>query len=241
MRPIDISRKLNVSTTTLRNYEDFGMIPNVARTASGYRVYTEEHFAYFTCIREMLAGFSLTHISKILKEVMAKKINSALWMANHAQAELHREKIISKKISLNLLHKAGRPISTKQELMTINDVSRETGIPVTTIRYWDKVGLISAHRCAGNNYRMFTAEHIRQALVIYALKLSFYANGQKHYIENIKEDLKGFDYNDKSKIKEMTKGIEQYLDQANRDQIKGISALYRLCVQVEANSFDTQI
>ncbi|MDD3172340.1 MAG: MerR family DNA-binding transcriptional regulator [Herbinix sp.] len=241
MRPIDISRRLNISTTTLRNYEDMDMIPNVTRTASGYRIYSEEHFAYFICIREMLGGFRLAFISKVLKEVIAKKINSALWMVNQTQAELNREKIISKKISLNLLCKAVRPISTRQERLTINDVSRESGIPVTTIRYWDKIGLLSAKRCVGNNYRIFTSEHIRQALIIYALKLSFHANGQKHYIDKIKEGLVDFDYNDKSKIKDMTKGIEQYLDQTNRDQIRGISALYRLCVQVESNHFDNQI
>lgn len=41
-RPIDIARKLNVSTTTLRNYEELGLIPPVSRSASGYRVFTEE-------------------------------------------------------------------------------------------------------------------------------------------------------------------------------------------------------
>lgn len=157
-----------------------------------------------------------------------------LWMANRSLSELNREKSISEKVSSNLLHRVERTIGTKQELLTINDVSCETGIPVTTIRYWDKIGLISAARCAGNNYRMFDAEHVRQALIIYALKLSFLANGEKHYIQKIKEDLKRFDCSDKDKIKEMIKGIEKYLDQENKDQIKGICALYRLCVQVES-------
>jgi len=95
MRPIDIARKLNVSTTTLRNYEEFGLIPPVSRTASGYRIYTEEHIAYFQCIREMLAGYGLIQILNFLKEIMAKKIDSALWMANRTQAALQQEKVIA--------------------------------------------------------------------------------------------------------------------------------------------------
>ncbi|MCC6170382.1 MAG: MerR family DNA-binding transcriptional regulator [Caldilineaceae bacterium] len=241
VRPIDIARKLDVSAAALRNYEDCGMIPKVARSASGHRVYTEEHFAYFVCIREMLVGFTLTHTVKILREVMARKIDSALWLVNDAQAELHQQRIIFNNISWKLLHRVGTPIDVKLAALTINDVSRETGIPVATIRHWDRVGLLSAHRCGGNSYRMYTAEHIRQALTIYALKLSLCATGEKHCIDNIKEGIQQFDYDDQSKIHEMTKGIEQYLDQTNRDQIKGISALYRLCVQVDTHHFEDQI
>src|SRR5688572_8562964 len=104
-RPIDIARKLKVSTTTLRTYAELGMTPPVSRSAAGYRIFTEEHVAYFVCIREMLTAFSLTHITKILKLVIANQIDTALWMANKAQADLHQEKIISEKMILNLLHK----------------------------------------------------------------------------------------------------------------------------------------
>lgn len=253
-RPIDIARKLGISTTTLRTYEELDLIPTVSRSASGYRVYTEEHIAYFICVREMMGGFSLTDISKILKEVMEKKINSALWMANKAQADLHQEKIISRKIILNLgcigeqeakhptsLCIGEMPINAKQEMLTINDVSRETGVPTTTIRYWDKVGLLSVERCKSNNYRMFTTEHIRQILTIYALKFSVYANRQKHSINRIKEELKEFNYEDRNRITSMINDIEQYLDNVNRAQISSISALYHLCIQQEKNHFDNQI
>jgi len=111
-------------------------------------------------------------------------------------------------------------------------------VPVTTIRYWDKVGLISAQRCKANQYRKFTAEHIRQVLTIYALKISARTYGQRHYIERVKEDLKGFDYHDRSRITAMINNIGNYLAQLNRNQIKSISALYRLCVQVELNNFE---
>ncbi len=237
-RPIDIARKLHISTTTLRNYEALGLIPPVSRSTSGYRVFTDEHIAYFICIREMLAGFRLARISKILKEVMARKIDSALWMVNKAQADLQQERIISEKIVQNLLHKNSSLIATDHEFRTINDVSRETGIPATTIRYWDRVGLITIERHAENNYRMFTAKHVRQILTIYALKLSGYPDGLLYSVERAKQELKEFDYSDRNRIIAMTDAMQQQLDQANRLQVKGIAALYHLCVQVETNHFD---
>jgi len=172
---------------------------------------------------------------------MAKKIDAALWIAGKAQADLHGEKLIAEKIVQNLLHKNGQQRGTSRKDLTIHDVSRETGVPATTIRYWDKVGLISAGRSAENNYRLFSAEHVKRILTIYALKFSVYAGHQKHSIERIREDLKKFDYNDRNRIAAMTSGIGQYLNQVNRALIKGISALYHLCRQVEANQFDKLI
>lgn len=241
VRPVDIARKLGISTTTLRTYEQMGLIPSVSRSASGYRNYTAEHIAYFVCIREMLPGFNLTIISEALKEVMAQRIGSACWIVNKAQADLRQEKIISEKIIKHLYHGEGFQTARSQNMLTINDISRETGVPATTIRYWDKVGLISARRCTENNYRMFTSEHIRQVLTIYALKLSAVTNRHKYFVDQVKEKMKDFDYDDRDRIKALASDIERNLGKINRLQIRGIAALHHLCVQVETRSFDSPI
>jgi DNA-binding transcriptional MerR regulator len=246
IRPIDIARKLGISTTTLRKYEEFDLVPPVSRSSSGYRVYTNEHIAYFICVKEMMAGFDLSQIAKILKEVMAKKTDIALWMANKAQADLQQEKKIFEKIVSNLGCIGDQKVKqlilkTNHKLLTINDVSRETGVPATTIRHWDKVGLISSQRCTENNYRMFSSEHIKQILTIYALKLAFQAKHHKHFINLIKEELKEFGYNDKNRILGMKYDIENYLNKVNRAQISSIAALYYLCIQVDRNHFENYI
>ena len=241
MRPIDIARKLKISTTTLRSYEELGLLPPVVRYASGYRNYTDEHIAYFVCIREMLPGFTLVRIAQMLKEVMATRIEAALWLANKAQAELRQEKNISEKIMLHLIQKNEISVGTEAELFTINEVSLETGVPASTIRYWDKVGLIAVERATENNYRLFTAKHIRQILIIYALKFSLESIDHKYSVDKVKEELKGFDYNDKNRIITLASDIERHLAIINRAQIKAIAALYQLCLQVEANQFDTLI
>ncbi len=243
MRPIDIARKLGISTTTLRKYEELGLIPAVPRSASGYRIYTQEHFAYFICIREMLGAFELSQISGIMKKVLAKETDAALWRVNKAQADLHQEKLISEKIILNLglLERQEEKYpaeDTAPVLMTINAVSRETGVPATTIRYWDKIGLISSQRGRENNYRMFTPGHIKQILTIYALKFTFQAKGQKHFVNLIREELKEFDLDDKDRLSSMKKDIEKYLNRMNRAQISSITSLYRLCLQVDSGTWN---
>jgi DNA-binding transcriptional MerR regulator len=240
MRPIDIARRLGISTTTLRKYEEMGLVPPVSRSLSGYRNYTGEHFAYFICIREMLPGFNLTIITEVLKKVMEQKIDAAYWIVNKAQVDLRQEKIISENILKHLFHRKGFKTKCKKDLLTIHEISQETGVSVTTIRYWDKVGLISAQRIE-NNYRVFTSDHVRQVLAIYALKLSAMNNRHRYFIDQVKKEIKDFNYNDQSKIKEMVNGIMRYLDKVNGLQIKGIAALYHLCVQVETKSFHDTI
>jgi DNA-binding transcriptional MerR regulator len=240
MRPIDIARRLGISTTTSRKYEEMGLVPPVSRSLSGYRNYTGEHFAYFICIREMLPGFNLTIIAEVLKKVMEQKIDAAYWIVNKAQVDLRQEKIISENIIKHLLYRKDFKMKSKKNSFTIHDISRETGVPVTTIRYWDKVGLISAQRIE-NNYRVFTPDHVRQVLAIYALKLSAMNNRHRYFVDQVKEEIKDFNYHDRSKIKEMVNGIRLYLDKVNGLQIKGIAALYHLCVQVETKSFHDTI
>ncbi|HEX3048312.1 MAG TPA: MerR family DNA-binding transcriptional regulator, partial [Bacillota bacterium] len=84
MRPVDIARRLGISTTTLRKYEEMGLVPPASRSWSGYRNYTGEHLAYFICIREMLPGFNLTIITEVLQNVMDQKMDAAYWIVNKA-------------------------------------------------------------------------------------------------------------------------------------------------------------
>ena len=238
IRPIDIARKLGISTTTLRTYEEMGLVPPALRSKAGYRIYTEEHAAYFACIREMLPGFGTTTTADILKQVIAGKIDAAYRTVNKAQADLRQQKNISKNIIKHLYDNHKSQKSAKQATFTIHEISRETGVPITTIRYWDKVGLISANRCPENNYRVFTYEHVRQVLAISALKLSAINTRYKYFVDKVKEEMKNFDYEDKDRILEISKDINKNLDKFNALQIRGIAALHHLCRQVEARSFD---
>ena len=235
MRPIDIARKLKISTATFRHYEEFGIIPPVMRSPNGYRIYTDEHMAYFICIREMIHGFTLSEIAKMLKLVLENQHDEALWIANKAQAILQNDKFVCEQIKLRFLQKKKDTV-TKE--FTIDTVSKITGIIPSTIRYWDKIGLISASRCADNNYRTFTQTHIDEILMIQALKLAMRARGEKYAVEQIRSEMCGLSFTDTGKISAIITSIERHLAQLNRVQIQGVYALYRLCTQIEENRYD---
>jgi Cd(II)/Pb(II)-responsive transcriptional regulator len=43
--------------------------------------------------------------------------------------------------------------------MKIGDLSRRTGTPVQTIRFYERAGLLAATARAGNNYRVYSEDH----------------------------------------------------------------------------------
>ena len=232
MRPIDIARKLNISTSSLRHYEDWGMIPKVERSASGYRIYTDEHVAYFECIRGMAEGFGISLIAEVLKKVMLKDVDSAFWIVNEAQSNLHKEKLIAEKTmqSIKDLIDPNLESNCERDYLTITGVSKETGIPVTTIRHWEKVGLISTPRNDENGYRLFNKNHIRQILVIHALKSSMYS--YIYSLDGIKEIIQDLDFNDTDKLNIIANDFHKHLNQINSNQIRGIYQLYSLCMKL---------
>lgn len=232
IRPIDIARKLNISTSTLRHYEDWGMIPPVQRSAAGYRIYTEEHIAYFECIRAMSDGFGIWLTAKITKIIQAKDVNSAFWLVNEAQSSLHKEKLIAEKTMKSLIQQSTSCSSSKKnrDYLTINEISKETGIPVTTIRHWEKVGLLLIPRDSSNKYRLFNKNHIRQILVIHALKTSVYSS--TYSLEGIKEIIQALDYNDIEKASKIAKDFQEHLNQINSHQMHGVHCLYELCKKI---------
>ncbi|ERI91911.1 transcriptional regulator, MerR family [Clostridiales bacterium oral taxon 876 str. F0540] len=228
-RPIDIARKLNISTSTLRIYEDMGVVPTVKRTDTGYRIFTQIHLDYLTCIRKMVKGYSLEFSGELLKEHMKGNTNKALWMITKSQADLYAEKIRLGKVGQNLIKNLDYKSDNvrKDNLMTINEISKITHVSATTIRYWETIGLVSSVRGEGNNYRLFDEDQVRVILIIHALKYSLKMKYNYYNMEMLKKELKEFIYNEKN-TRDLIENINIYLDKVNLEMIKAISAFYEL-------------
>lgn len=160
---------------------------------------------------------------------MVKDADSAFWLVNEAQSGLHNEKLISEK-TMQSIKEAKVPLlksNDKRDYLTINEISKETGIPATTIRHWEKVGLIAMPRNEENKYRLFNKNHIRQILVIHALKTSMYS--YTYSLDGIKEIIQELDFNDTEKLNKIANDFQKHLDQINRYQVRGVYQLYSLC------------
>ena len=225
MKPIEIAKKLNISTSALRHYESWGIIPPVERAPNGYRIYTEEHFAYFSCIRAMAPGFGFKLTSNVLKKVLSKEVDEAFWLVNEAQSSLFDDKRTAEKTIqvLGTEELQGLDNIHKGIWMTIGEVSAQTNIPSSAIRHWELTGLISPDRDQDNGYRKFNHALVRKILMIRTLRSADYS------LEIIKEVLTELDHHNVKNARKVAQESLDYLNHINRNQIQGVHYLYNVC------------
>lgn len=225
IRPIEIARKLGISTSALRHYESWGIVPPAARTASGYRIYTEEHAAYFECIRAMFPGFGVDVTKKVMKKLQEKELDEALWIINEVQARLHHDKTLAERTIRILETEQLEDADThgRKDKMTIGEVAAETGVEATAIRHWEKEGVITLPRDEGNGYRTFNRALVRQILIIRILRSANYP------LEVIKVVLQELQHHQVHNARRLFKETLVYLNYLNHHQIRGVHYVYRLC------------
>lgn len=183
--PTLIAKQLNVSTTTLRRYEDQGLIPDVPRTASNRRCYTSIHVQAFITIRALLQGYEIPVVYEVMRKIKGQQMESALWAINQEQ---HNTQVEKERLEEVLRMFRDVDLSKYKDLtvsdsMTIGEVAQMAGVNPSAIRHWEQEGLISSNRNKDNGYRVFTSTELRKIILISSLRKTVY------YIENMKQLL----------------------------------------------------
>lgn len=227
IRPVDIARKLNISTSSLRSYEARGIVPPTERLSTGYRVYTEEHVAYFECIVAMSPGFGMEITSTVLKKLQQKELDSALWIINKAQAANHENKVITEK-AIKYLDNMVDEQAMIEKCMTIGEASIETQVSTSALRYWEKEDFIASKRDEANNYRWFDMIQIIKILLMKTTQNAVYS----HEIIKLKKAIKNLNPRDLQGLRKMVNDIQKSLNKRNQEQLHGLFYLYRLCKMI---------
>ncbi|PEQ75549.1 MerR family transcriptional regulator [Bacillus cereus] len=221
--PKQIANVLNVSTTTLRRYEEPNLIPVVPRTESNHRFYTSIHFQAFITIRALLKGYDIPIVYKVMRMIKNVKFEEALWLINEQQFNVQVEKKRVEEI-LNMIQNADFTKYKNVELnerMSIGEAANIAGVNTSAIRHWEHEGLVHSERNKENGYRMFPISELRKILVISSLRKTVY------YIENMKsllDDLETLDYG------KIERSFQLALENLNNQlllQFKGIEELMK--------------
>ncbi|MBP1989721.1 TioE family transcriptional regulator [Paenibacillus eucommiae] len=228
-KPIEIARELQISTSALRHYESWGVVPAPARAANGYRLYTKVHVAYFRCLRAMFPGFGVPITCEVLLHIQKADIDTAFWLVNKEQSNLQHEKVVADQ-TLALLQDPDLPLIANKKLknnMTIGEVAALTDVQASAIRHWEKEGLLLPGRDPENGYRVFTSMHVRQILLIRTLRRTVY------FLENMKEIVQAVEHQNIEQAKKVTEQALLSIHQRNRMQFYGVHQLVLLCKEVE--------
>lgn len=219
--PKQIAANLKISTTTLRRYEEQGLIPKVQRTKSNHRIYEPIHLQAFIAIRALLQGHEIPVVYEVMRMIKNGSFEKALWLINEQQYHIQVEKKRVEEI-LFMIQKADfityKNIKLK-DWMSIGEAAELAGINTSAIRHWEAEGLIHSERKKENGYRMFTVSELRKILVISSLRKTVY------YIENMKELLNEIDTPGHEKIEHSFQLALKNLGNKLMLQFKGITEL----------------
>ncbi len=224
-KPVEIAKQLQISTSALRHYESWGVVPAPERAPNGYRLYTDAHLAYFRCLRAMFPGFGVKATCDVLRMIQDGRTDEAFWKVNQEQALLQQEKQAADQ-TLELLHplESAPAIHPKtKKSMTIGEVARLAGVAASAIRHWEKEGLLAPDRDPENGYRVFTPQHLRKILLIRTLRSTIY------FLKSMKDIVRALDHQSLEHAKKVTEEAIRSIDERNRNQLRGIHRLIELC------------
>ncbi|TDQ43014.1 MerR family transcriptional regulator [Aureibacillus halotolerans] len=224
IRPIEIARKLGITTSALRHYESWGIVPPAKRLPNGYRVYTEVHEAYFTCLRTLLPGFGMDVAKEMLLHVRAGELTAALWALNESQAALAEDKRFAERtihlLETDVLHHL--EANDQKQWGSIGEVAEDTGVATSAIRHWEREGLLELPRNEENGYRIIENTHVRKILLIRTLRLT----GQP--LATIQHLLSEVDVDHIENASKIARESILFLDRMILHQLKGSAAVLAL-------------
>jgi DNA-binding transcriptional MerR regulator len=182
LRTSDLARAVGIHPNTVRLYVDWGLIPPVERSPSGYRRFTQKHLDCLRLARLIYAteypGRDLRASSnEIIQHVVADNWTGALEKAHEHLASVKAE-LKHADTAANLLEHWAQNIAGKSDgdPLAISEVSKLLGVSHDVIRNWERNGLISIRRNSHNNYRLFDKKDIERLRIIRMLSHAGYSH-----------------------------------------------------------------
>ncbi|MFE1247532.1 TioE family transcriptional regulator [Streptomyces sp. NPDC058735] len=176
LRPVDLARLAGVSTQQIRNYEEAGVLPPAARTASGYRVFGDVHRRALLAYRTLLRGHGPVTATAIMRRVHEGDVAGALALLDAAHAAVHEERVslraAGEALELLALHPPA-PLPRSGGLR-IGEVAALLGVRTSALRVWEGAGLLAPGRERGTGYRLYEPADVRDARLVHTLRRSHY-------------------------------------------------------------------
>ena len=183
LRTSDLARAVGVHPNTVRRYADWGLIPQVERSPSGYRLFTQRHLDCLRLARMIYAapypgrGFRALG-NQIIQYAVVDEWQGALKKAHEhllaVDAELEHANQAANLLERWAQHRAAD--SDDDAPLAIGEVSKLLGVSLDIIRNSERNGLITVPRNADNNYRLFRKMDIERLRIIRMLSHAGYSH-----------------------------------------------------------------
>ena len=180
-RTTDLAKAAGTHPNTVRLYEQWGLLPPVQRSPSGYRLFTQAHLDQMCLARLVLhggwPGKSIRQSAlALVKHAATGDLGGALEMAYQHLALVQAEQARAEAAAHFLERWAnGMPADTAGHRMHIGDAARHLGTTIDALRNWERNGLLDVPREAHTGYRLYGPQELGRCRVIRMLLMSGYS------------------------------------------------------------------
>lgn len=176
LRTADVAGRAGYSVQQVRNLERDGVLPPVARSAAGYRMYGEIHLRSALAYRALAAATGPVEAKRIVRAVHQVPIADVLALIDAAHARLDRERT-----DLRLAKEAAAAISAEpledvrpSDSLSVSELAAALGVRPSTLRHWDAEGLAVPDRVAPRETRRYSPAQTRDARMVHQLRSAGY-------------------------------------------------------------------
>jgi len=179
LRTSNIAKAVGVHPNTVRLYEEWGFLPPIPRSASGYRQFTEAHLDQMRLARTALhGGWSGQKIRRsaaaLVRQAASGDLGGALEQAYHHLVLVQAERAQAE-AAAELLERWAQGADATAESLRIGEAAKLLDVTADMLRNWERNGLIEVPRNPRNRYRRYGATEIGRLRVIRMLSRAGYS------------------------------------------------------------------
>lgn len=156
----EVAYIIGIHPNTVRLYEKLELIPKPERLPNGYRVFTDFHIEQCRLVRiafqiEILQNGLRKKITKMIKASAKGDFEAAISLINEYIEQVERERNNAEEAIEIVKQLISGCKQTYTQSLKRNEVSKELGISMDTLRNWEMNGLLTVKR-KENGYRVYT-------------------------------------------------------------------------------------
>lgn len=199
-RTAEIATASGYSVQQIRDLERLGVIPPAERGENNYRRFTHQHLLALRAYRGLAAAVGPVAARRSLREIRTLPLTDAAANIGSLHTVLAKERydVLAALSALRAIREEarGRFDDIEDDSMSITELAGALGVRPSTLRFWERQGLVAPERVTSLAVRRYPPASIREARITAALRAAGYRiPAVRHTLDAIRrlDDLEDLD------------------------------------------------
>jgi len=168
------------SVQQIRDLEALGVISPVSRAANGYRRFSRRHVRDLRAYRDLATAVGPVRARQVMREIRTLPRDQAVALLSSLHTALSRERdgALAAQRALRMIRAeaSAEAEPAAGDSMTITELAGALGVRASTLRFWEKAGLVLPERVwsRAGAARRYPLPAIREARITAALRAAGY-------------------------------------------------------------------